>query len=104
MQIIDESIPFVIKTDASENAVPATLNQSNRPVAFFSRMLSKSELRHSSVEKETSAIVEAVRKWTHLLSGRHFTIIFDQQSVVFMCSSTNYGKIKTKKLCDGVHN
>ena len=98
LQIIDESIPFVIKTDASENAISATLNQNNRPVAFFSRMLSKSEFHHSSVEKEASAIVEAVRKWTHFLSGRHCTIITDQQSVVFMCSSINYSKIKNEEI------
>ena len=67
LQIIDVSIPFVIETDASENAVSATLNQNNRPVAFFSRMLSKSELRYSSVEKEAYAIAEAVRKWTRFL-------------------------------------
>ena len=97
LQIIDESIAFVTETDASENAISATLNQNNRPVAFFSRM-SKSERYHSSVEKEASATVKAVRKWTHFLSGRHFTIITDQQSVVFMYSSTNYGKIKNEKI------
>ena len=72
LQIIDESIPFVIETDASENAVSATLNQNNLPVAFFSRMLFKSKLRHFSVEKAAYAIVGAVRKWTHFLSCGQF--------------------------------
>ena len=44
-------------------------------------MLNKSEVHHSVVEKVASAIVEAVRKWAHFLSGRHFTIITDQKSV-----------------------
>ena len=60
-------------------------------------MLSKSEKHHSSVEKEASAIVEAVRKWSHFLSGRHFTIITDQKSVSFMYTTANYGKIKHEK-------
>ena len=99
LQIIDENVPFSIETDASENAISATLNQHNRPVAFFSRMLlSKNELRHSSIEKEACAIVEAMRKWAHFLSGRHFTVITDQRSVAFMYSSPNYGKIKNEKI------
>ena len=61
-------------------------------------MLNKSEVHHSRVEKEASAIVEAVRKWAHFLSGRHFTIITDQKSVPYMYGSTKYGKIKNEKI------
>ena len=98
LSVIDEQLPFVIETDASDNAILASLNQHNRSVAFFSRMLSKSEKHHSSVEKEASAIVEAVRKWSHCLSGRHFTIITYQKSVSFMYTTANYGKIKNEKI------
>lgn len=98
LKIIDEDVPFVIETDASNNAISASLNQNNRPVAFFSRMLSKTEIRHSSIEKEAAAIVEAIRKWSQFLSGRHFTVITDQQSVSFMYNATNHGKIKNEKI------
>ena len=60
---IDERIPFSVETDASDIVITATLNQSGRPVAFFSRTLSPPERRHSSVEKEAYAIVEALMKW-----------------------------------------
>jgi len=62
VQTVDGSLPLVVETDASEYAIAATLNQSGRPVAFFSRTLTGSEQRHSSVEKEAYAIVEALRK------------------------------------------
>ena len=65
--VIDERLPLVLETDASDNAISATLNQEGRPVAFFSRTLNKCELHQSSVEKEACAIVEAIRKWAHLL-------------------------------------
>ena len=31
---IDEKLPFVLETDVTENAISATLNQQDRPVAF----------------------------------------------------------------------
>ena len=96
--VIDESIPFVVETDASEIAVSATLNQNNRPVAFFSRSLNKSELRHSSVEKEATAVIEAIRKWSHFLSGRKFQLITDQKSVSFMFNCNSHGKVKNAKI------
>ena len=62
LSVNDESKPFTIETDASETAISASLNQKNKPVAFFSRTLNVIELRHSSNEKEATAIVEAIRK------------------------------------------
>ena len=95
---IDDSVPFVVETDASEHAIAATLSQNARPVAFFSRTLSDSERRHSSVEKEAYAIVEALRKWRHYLIGRHFQLITDQKSVAFMFDIKHAGKVKNEKI------
>ncbi|XP_069768376.1 uncharacterized protein [Narcine bancroftii] len=98
LHAIDESVPFQVESDASDFALAATLNQAGRPVAFFSRTLQGPESRHSSIEKEAQAIVEAVRRWRHYLAGRRFTLLTDQRAVSFMFSNTQRGKIKNDKI------
>ena len=98
LQAIDESVPFTVECDASDVAVSATLNQNGRPVAFMSRSLQGSELVYPAVEKEATAIIEAVRKWSHLLMRQHFYLITDQRSVAFMLDSRKKTKIKNNKI------
>ena len=95
---IDEDKPFVIETDASNVALAATLNQEGRPVAFFSRSLSKSKINYPSIEKEACAIVESIRYWKHYLLGKHFKLITDQNSVRYMFDKKTQSKIKNNKI------
>ena len=95
---IDESLPFVVECDASEVAVSTTLNQDGRQVAFMSRTLQNSELHYPPVKKEATAIIEAVRKWSHFLARRQFTLLTDQRSVAFMLDSRKRTKIKNNKI------
>ena len=95
---IDETIPFVVETDASDFSLAAALNQNGQPVAFFSKSLNQHETHQPAIEKEAYAIVEALRNWKHYLTGRHFTLVTDQQAVSYMFNQNHRGKIKNDKI------
>lgn len=95
---IDENLPFVVECDASDIAISATLNQAGRPVAFMSRTLQAGERHYPAIEKEATAVIEAVRKWKHFLARRPFTLITDQKSVAFMLDNRKRTKIKNNKI------
>ena len=69
---IDPDSPFFLTTDASDKAIGAVLEQDRVfvkgekpkrvPVAFFSRKLAKAQLNWTPREKETYAIVSAIKK------------------------------------------
>ena len=64
---IDPDQPYVLRTDASDWAIGAVLEQEREgrmvPVGFYSRKLAGSQRNWTPREKEAYAIVAAVRKW-----------------------------------------
>ena len=98
MTVVDEDVSFEVETDASEVAIAATLNQAGCPVASFSRTLQGPETRLPSIEKESQAIIEAIRQWKHYLTGKHFSLKIDHKSVSYMFDQRHKGKIKNDKI------
>nr|VZI38583.1 unnamed protein product [Spirometra erinaceieuropaei] len=77
--------------DASTVAVGAVLqqhiNDSTRPLAFFSKKLSPAETRYSTFGRELLAIYLAVKHFQHFLEGRDFTIFTDHKPLTFAIRS-----------------
>ena len=82
--------PFVMTTDASDKAIGAVLEQQREvvegrislvPVAFFSRKLAKGQLNWTPREKETYAIVSALRKWAGWIGLQPVLIRTDHKSL-----------------------
>ena len=77
--------PFAIMTDASDYAMGCVLMQQDdpdndasrwHPVAYHSKGF-KPRVRHvSATDREMSAIIEAVKKWQHLLADQPRLVIF----------------------------
>ena len=77
--------PFVMHTDASDWAVGAVLQQEREgrlvPVAFFSRKLAGSQRNWTPREKETYAVVVALRKWAGWIGFQPVVVKTDHRSL-----------------------
>ncbi|XP_054287992.1 uncharacterized protein K02A2.6-like [Macrosteles quadrilineatus] len=89
----DPNLDIVVSADASHYGLGAVLalvlpNGSERPVAFASRTLGKSEIKYAQVEKEALALIFAVRKFHNFLYGRKFTLVTDHRALTFLLGPT----------------
>ena len=93
LNIVDPNEPFVVEIDASNFAIRAVLIQKSRSVAFEGKKLDRAQQNYSAYE-ELYAIVYALKKWRHYLYGAKFEIIFDQESIKWLC---NQPELKGRK-------
>jgi hypothetical protein len=86
---------YVVRTDASQNAVGAVLMQKQiqpdgttqeRTIAFYSRQLSPSQRNYGAYDRELLAIEEAVLHWRYYLQQSRFTVYTDHRSIQHLLS------------------
>lgn len=86
----DFSKTFLLQVDASNEGLGAALSQQSdnqeSVIAFASRLLSDSEKKFSTTEKECLALVWATRKFRPYLEGYRFTAITDHQALKWLMS------------------
>jgi hypothetical protein len=82
----DPAAPVSLATDASSSHVGAVLQQWQRhhwrPLAFFSRKLSKAEVNYSTFDRELLAAFLAVKQFRFQLEGRRFKLFTDHKPLV----------------------
>nr|XP_040566429.1 uncharacterized protein LOC121116249 [Lepeophtheirus salmonis] len=80
--------PLVLSTDSSPIGLGDVLaqfeNGMERPVAFASRKLSKSEANYSQIDKEPTGIINGLKKFERYLIGRHFKIKTDHKPLQYI--------------------
>lgn len=84
----DFNCPFVIESDASDNAVGAALIQLQdgqpKVIAYFSKKLSNTQKKYASVEKECLGVLLAIEHFRHYVEGTRFKVVTDARSLLWL--------------------
>ncbi|MDF3681146.1 RNase H-like domain-containing protein, partial [Enterobacter hormaechei] len=77
---------FILYTLGGESSISAVLTQTNdkkeeQPIAFFSEGLKEYEDKYSFVEKQTLAVIRALKKFRHLLSQSKIHLLVPHASM-----------------------
>ena len=88
LMLPDVNKEFVLRTDASDIGLGATLLQNRDghifPVAYASRKLLDREKRYSVMERECLGIVWGIKKFALYLYGKQFTLQTDHRPLEFL--------------------
>ena len=87
---------FILDTDASDRAIGSALSQlqwneekqcrEERPIAYASKSLSKTQRRYCTTRRELLAVVAFVNHFRHFLLGRKFLIRTDHSALRWLMS------------------
>ena len=85
LSLPDPDAEWIVDTDASDHGIGSILSQSvngsERVVAYFSRVLSKTESRYCTTRKELLSIVKSLSHFHVYLYGRKFVVRTDHASL-----------------------
>jgi hypothetical protein len=83
-----------LETDASDFAIAAQIGQKDdngkvRPVAYFSRKLTKTEMNYPIYDKEFLAIIAAIKEFRHYMHGsKHVVMVYTDHKNISYFTTT----------------
>ena len=97
----DYSLPWILRTDASQLGVGAALFQITKdgmlqPLAFISKKFTGAATRWDTIHQEMFGIFYAVQQLRHLLQGKHFLLETDHANLQQMELSEKHSIIRMR--------
>ena len=96
LNLPDDTMPYKLQTDASVAGIGAVLLQvtpnGDRPLAYMSKKLTKSQINWPTIEQECYAIIQAVEKWDKYLRGHEFILETDHEPLVNLTNKEQLNK------------
>ena len=85
----NHELPFEFLTDASNIQVGATIKQNNLPIAYFSKKLTPTHRRYSTIEQEMLVIIKVLKEYRNFLLGARITIFTDHKNLLSNATVNN---------------
>ena len=93
LRYLDTTKPYIMYTDASDNACGAQLSQMHNeaefPVAFLSHTFTDTQQRWSTPEQEAYGIYFAIKKWNYYLQGADIIVRNDHKPLAWFLNGKN---------------
>ncbi|HSN66200.1 MAG TPA: RNase H-like domain-containing protein, partial [Fusibacter sp.] len=103
LQYPDPKQPFDIHPDASDVQLGSVIKQNNRPVAYYSRKLTKCQARYTTIEKELLSIVETFHTFRSFLYGAKINVYTDHKNLTFDVPNTNSRVLRWRLIIEDFH-
>jgi hypothetical protein len=101
---------FILRVDASGTAVSGCLYQRDdddldhvvvsgdgeKPISFFSKKLSRSQVAWSVIEREAFAVIASLRKFHHLIFGSMIVVYSDHNPLSFLVEGSTHSAKLTR--------
>jgi UDP-N-acetyl-D-mannosaminuronic acid transferase (WecB/TagA/CpsF family) len=75
--------PFHIHTDASAFQLGACISQDGKPIAFYSRKLTPTQMRYTTTERELLSIIETFKEFQTILMGQQLIVHADHENLTY---------------------
>jgi hypothetical protein len=92
LKAADNSLPWIVYTDASDLAIGAVAMQDHgdgpQPVAYLSKQHTPAQRNYPTREKELLSIVTALREWRYYFADSEVTVYTDHDSLRYLQTQT----------------